>query len=139
MKEKFFDRSFEYFYEIEYPFIKDVLQKIYGETKALRRFSLVGEGQFILIYMDNKIYEFKIKEIKKMLQDDGKIALRDETKNKVIDMFTSFLKENNIKYTKNNGKYISFPIDKYIVQIEVIKKIKEPSNLGKVRVNGIWI
>lgn len=139
MKEKFFNREFEYFYEIEYPFVIEVLQKIYGETKALRRFSLAGEGQFILVYIDEKIYEFKLKEIKKMLQDDGKTALRDATKDKVIDMFTSALAENNIKFTKNSGKYISFPLDKFVIQVEVIKKVKEPANLGKIRVNGIWI
>ena len=45
----------------------------------------------------------------------------------------------NLDFAITGGKFISFKDRNYLVQIEIVKKIKEPSNLGKVRIDGEWI
>ena len=49
-----------------------------------RKYSLEGNGIYNLIYIDNKIYEVKFIEAKAMVVDDGKLALRDNTKNEIV-------------------------------------------------------
>lgn len=139
MKEQFLDKKVEDFSEYEYPFINVFLKEIFGERNAMRRYSLAGEGIFNLIYLEDKIYEVKFKEIKKMLINDNKKALRDATKDFIVEKICKVLQENNIEYATNSGKFISFKLNKYIAQIEIIKKLKEPENLGKTRINGEWV
>ena len=45
----------------------------------------------------------------------------------------------NLDFAITGGKFISFKDRNYLVQIEIVKKIKEPANLGKVKIDGEWI
>ena len=40
MKEEFFNKKIDYFFELEYPFINVFLKNIYGD-KVRRRYSLI--------------------------------------------------------------------------------------------------
>ena len=60
-------------------------------------------------------------------------------KDEVIDAVAATLSKYNLDFTITGGKFISFKDRKYLVQIEIVKKTKEPSNLGKVRIDGEWI
>ena len=125
MKEVFFNRKVEYFWEYNYPFGETFLKEIFP-IEYKRKYSLLGEGIFNLIYMNNKVYEAKFTEAKKMAVADGKLAARDDTKNVIVSKICDKLKEYNIEYTINSGKYITFKLGSYIAKIEVIKKMKEP-------------
>lgn len=138
MKEEFFNKKIDYFFELEYPFINIFLKNIYGD-KVRRRYSLIGDGIFNLLYIEDKIYEIKFKEVKKMLPSDGKKAFRDTLKDDIIEKISNQLKENDIEFSVNEGKFITFKIQKYIALIEVIKKTKEPEGLGKTLINGEWV
>lgn len=138
MKEQFFNKKVDNFEEYEYPFLKIFLKDIFGD-KIKRKYSLIGEGIFILLYIDEKIYEFKFKEAKTLLLNDGRKAFRDETKDRVIAKIANKLDENEIKYTINSGKFISFKLGNYIAKVEIIKKLKEPEGLGKTLINGEWV
>jgi len=134
---EFLNKNAEYFYEYEYPFVDSFLKSIYG-NKIIRRYSLGGDGIFNLLYLDDgKIYEIRFKQATKMLENDGKSAFRDSTKDEIVKNICDNLKDT--EYTINSGKFISLKLGKYIGQIEIVKKTKEPDNLGKVRINGIWI
>ena len=54
-------------------------------------------------------------------------------------MISQVLSEKNIDFAITQGKFISFKDRKYLVQIEIVKKLKEPANLGRVRIDGEWI
>lgn len=135
----FFETKYDNFDSYEYHFVDKVLKNIFGEKQMIKRYSLAGEGIFNLLYIDNYIYEFRFKEIKSLPVSDGKKAFRDTKKDEIIDMISKILDENNINFAVTNGKFISFKDRNYLVQIEIVKKIKEPSNLGKVRIDGEWI
>lgn len=137
MKDNFFDKKVDYFFEYEYSFVNDFLKSIYG-NKIIRRYSLGGDGIFNLLYLDDSLYELRFKEIKKMLINDGKSAFRDSKKDEIVKTICDNLKEGT-EYTVNSGKFISFKLGNYIAQIEIVKKTKEPDNLGKVRIDGIWV
>lgn len=88
-----------------------------------RKYSLTGNGIFNLILINDKIYEIKVTEARKMLDDNNKLTT-DKLKNKIIEnIYTHFTDE--AKYTMNNGK-ITLQIERYIIKIEVIKKMKMP-------------
>ena len=135
----FFETKYDIFDSYEYHFVNKVLKNIFGEKQMIKRYSLAGEGIFNLLYIDNYIYEFRFKEIISLPISDGKKAFRDTKKDEIIDMISKILDENNINFAVTNGKFISFKDRNYLVQIEIVKKIKEPSNLGKVRIDGEWI
>ena len=48
-----------------------------------------------------------------MLANDGKLAFRDETKDKVMFAIKEQLDKNSIQYTSNSGKFICF---KYLLK-----------------------
>ena len=135
----FFETKYDNFDSYEYHFVDKVLKNIFGEKQMIKRYSLAGEGIFNLLYIDNYIYEFRFKKIKSLPVSDGKKAFRDTKKDEIIDMISKILDENNINFAVTNGKFISFKDRNYLVQIEIVKKTKEPSNLGKVRIDGEWI
>jgi len=137
--EDFFKKDFDNFDSYEYHFVDKVLKDIFGKRQMIKRYSLAGEGIFNLLYIDNYIYEFKFKEIKSLPVSDGKKAFRDAKKDEVIDMISQVLSEKNIDFAITQGKFISFKDRKYLVQIEIVKKLKEPANLGKTRIDGEWI
>lgn len=113
----------EYFWEYEYPFFK-FLQRVFGEDKIKRKYSLVGNGIFNLLYIDGKIYEIKFSQAKKLLENDNR-AYSDKNKQLIINSIIENF-ENIKDYTINSGKFISFPIDKFIAKIEIIQKRAEP-------------
>ena len=125
--EEFFKKEYDNFDSYEYHFVDKVLKEIFGKRQMIKRYSLAGEGIFNLLYIDNYIYEFRFKEIKSLPVSDGKKAFRDAKKDEVIDVAIT------------GGNFISFKDRNYLVQIEIVKKTKEPSNLGKVRIDGEWI
>lgn len=121
----FFDRNVTYFWEYNYPFGEVFLKNIFGD-KYKRHYSLGGDGILNLIFIDDKIYEIDFKKATKMLIADGKKAARDNIKNDIIYLICEELGNNNIEYTVNSGKYITFKLNGYIAKIEVIKKLKMP-------------
>ena len=70
--EDFFKKDFDNFDSYEYHFVDKVLKEIFGKRQMIKRYSLVGEGIFNLLYIDNYIYEFRFKEIKSLPVSDGK-------------------------------------------------------------------
>ena len=137
--EEFFKKEYDNFDSYEYHFVDKVLKEIFGKRQMIKRYSLAGEGIFNLLYIDNYIYEFRFKEIKSLPVSDGKKAFRDAKKDEVIDAVTETLNKYNLDFAVTGGKFISFKDRKYLIQIEIVKKTKEPSNLGKVRIDGEWI
>jgi hypothetical protein len=134
MKEKYED-----FDSYEYHFVDEVLKDIFGKKNMIRRYSLGAEGTFNLLYIDNSIYEFRFKKIKFLPKSDGKKAFRDSKKDEVIEAIANRLNENNIEFSITKGKFVSLKDNSFITQIEIVKKTKEPENLGKVRIDGEWI
>ena len=137
--EEFFKIKYDSFDSYEYHFIDKVLKDIFGKKQMIKRYSLAGEGIFNLLYINNNIYEFKFKEIKSLPVSDGKKAFRDTKKDEVINAVAATLSKYNLDFVITDGKFISFKDRNYLVQMEIVKKIKEPSNLGKVRIDGEWI
>ena len=88
-----------------------------------RKYSLTGNGIYNLIFIQDKVYEIKVTETKKMLEDNNKLTT-DKMKNKIIENIYNHFKEDS-DYTINNGK-ITLRISKWIIKIEVIKKLKIP-------------
>lgn len=125
MSRKFFNK-YEYFWEYEYPFGEDFLKSIFND-KFLRKYSLNGNGIFNLILIDNKIYDVSLKAAKTMLKNDGKLAFRDATKDIIIKNIVEKLKELNIEYTVNSGKFITFKYNDIIFKVEIIKKAAMPA------------
>lgn len=122
---KIFNEKKEYFWEYEYPFYADFLKNIFDE-KCIRKYSLIGDGIFNLVLLNDKIYDISLKESKSMLVNDGKKAFRDETKDTIIKLITDSFDNLKIDYTVNSGKFITFKIYDYIGKIEVVKKTTMP-------------
>lgn len=127
MFNDFFEKKVEYFWEYEYPFAEIFLKDIFGDDYK-RKYSLTGDGVFNLVFLNDKIYDISFKETKSMVLNDGKSALRDTTKNAMVKQITDALDKENIEYTVNSGKYITFKIkNKYIAKLEIVKKMKMPT------------
>ena len=110
----------EYFWEYGYQF-GEFLKKIF-QDKYERKFSLEGNGIYNLLYIDNKIYEIKFTETKKLLENDNK-KFTDKNKLFIVEEITKNLKNT---FTVNGGKFITFELDGYIAKVEIIKKMAEP-------------
>ena len=124
MSRKFFDK-YENFWEYEYPFGEDFLKSIFG-NEYQRKYSLNGEGIFNLVIIDNKIYNLDLKQTKSMVVNDGKKAFRDDTKDMIVEKICNILKEKNIIYTTNSGKFITFKYNNFTFKVEIIKKASMP-------------
>ena len=123
-KFKFFNKN-DCFIEYKWAFGGDFLQSIFQEQYQCK-YSKSGDGYFYLIIIDNKIYDIDIKECKKLVENDGKKAFRDETKDIIVEKICNKLKENNIKYTTNKGKTITFNNNDYLFKVEIVKKATMP-------------
>lgn len=123
-KFKFFDRN-ECFTEYKWAFGGDFLKNLFQEQYQCK-YGLIDDGYYYLILIDNKIYNIDIKECKKLLENDGKKAFRDTTKDIVVEKICNKFKENNIEYTINSGKFITFKYNNYIFKVEIIKKAIMP-------------
>lgn len=126
MKEKLFNKKVDYFWEYEYSFGEYFLKEIFKD-KYKRKMSMTGSGIYNLLYIDNAIYDISFKETKSLMVADGKSAVRDVVKNDIIYLICEELGNNNIEYTVNSGKYITFKLGKYIAKLEIVKKMKEPA------------
>lgn len=124
--EKFLNKKVDYFWEYDYSFGTIFLKSIF-DNQYKRKYSLTGDGIFNLILIDNKIYDVRLKETKTMLENDNKKAFRDETKDIVINKICGKLKELNLPYTRNGGKFITFKLGKFIAKVEIVKKAAMPT------------
>ncbi|MGN0992800.1 MAG: hypothetical protein ACI4PE_02570 [Bacilli bacterium] len=115
--------AIEYFWETEYKF-GEFLKKIFGEEVYKRKYSLEGNGIFNLLYLNGKIYEIKYSQAKTNLLNDNHNFTDD--KEFIINTIVDNLKCDKEKIVINGGKFITFPVDKWIAKIEIIKKLKEP-------------
>ena len=125
MHREFFTK-YEYFWEYEYPFGNDFLKNIFKDN-YMRKYSLVGDGIFNLILFNDKIYDISIKKGNSMLLNDGKKAFRDVDKDIIVEEITKALKNKNIEYTVNSGKFITFKYNNFIFKIEIVKKAAIPA------------
>ena len=125
MHREFFTK-YEYFWEYEYPFGNDFLKNIFKDN-YMRKYSLVGDGIFNLILFNDKIYDISIKKGNSMLVNDGKKAFRDADKYIIVEEITKALKNKNIEYTVNSGKFITFKYNNFIFKIEIVKKAAIPA------------
>lgn len=126
MYDKFFKKQIDYFWEFDYPFSAYFLKEIFHNNHK-RKYSLSGTGIYNLIYVNGKVYEIKMTETKKMLEADGKKALRDTDKDWIVDNIVQAFDKENIEYSVNSGKFITFKIqNNYIAKLEIVKKSKEP-------------
>ena len=123
-KFKFFEKN-DCLTEYEWAFDSDFLQNLFQENYK-HKYSLTGNGIYNLVLIDNKIYEIDLKTTTKLLMDDGKKAFRDTTKDAIVEKIVNKLKENNINYTVNSGKFITFKHFDYTFKIEVVKKTSMP-------------
>lgn len=114
------NNKYTYFWETSSQF-EQFLKRIFKNYQ--RKFSLTGNGIYNLVFINNKIYEIKYTETKTMLLNDNHLI--DADKKFIIDTIISNLKTDN--YAINGGKYITFPVDKWIAKVEIIKKLKMPS------------
>ena len=110
----------EYFWEYQYPFAT-FLKNIFGENFE-RKYSLEGNGIFNLIKYNEKLYEVKLSEARKMAEADNKI-ITDKNKAEIINLICENLKN---KWIVNGGKFIYFTLHDYIFKVEIIKKLKTP-------------
>ena len=125
MHREFFTK-YEYFWEYEYPFGNDFLKNIFKDN-YMRKYSLVGDGIFNLILFNDKIYDISIKKGNSMLLNDGKKAFRDTDKDIIVEEITKALKNKNIEYTVNSGKFITFKYNNFIFKVEIVKKAAIPA------------
>lgn len=114
--------AIEYFWETEYKF-GEFLKEIFPNNYK-RKYSLEGNGIFNLLYLNNKIYEIKYNQCKSNLQNDNHKYTDD--KEFIITTIVNNLKCDRNKIIINGGKFITFPVQQWIVKVEVIKKLSEP-------------
>ncbi len=117
--------KYEYFWEYEYPFGEDFLKSIFND-KYKRVYSRTGEGIFNIILFNDKIYDVSLKKGTSLLVNDGKKAFRDADKDIVMEMITKALTDNEIEFTVNSGKFITFKYNNFIFKIEIVKKAAMP-------------
>ena len=122
---KFFEK-YEYTWEYDYPFGEDFLQSIFNDNYK-RKYSLIGDGIYNLIFINDKIYDISLKTAKNLLVNDGKKAFRDADKDFVVEQIAKKLNDNKIEYTINSGKFITFKYNNIIFKIEIIKKAAMPA------------
>lgn len=123
-KFKFFNKN-DYFIEYKWAFGEDFLKNLFQEQYKCK-YSKSGDGYYYLVTVNDKIYDIDIKECKKMVVDDGKKAFRDTTKDTIVEKICNKLKENNIDYTTNKGKIITFKHNDFLFKIEIVKKAAMP-------------
>ena len=125
MIKEFLNKKVEYFYDYDYDFGMIFLGSIFNGNYK-RKYSLIGDGIYNLIYLNDKIYSVSLKKATSLLSNDGKKAFRDSDKDIIVEEISKALSENNIEYTVNSGKFITFKLGKYIAKIEIVKKTSEP-------------
>ena len=123
MFEDFFSKKVDYFWEYDYAFGEVFLKGLFGEN-YIHKYSLVGEGIYHLVKSEGKLYDVRFKEVKKMVVDDGRKAYEDATKDLIVSAIRSAITDRPV--ATEQGKFITFPLDRYIARIEVVKKKSMP-------------
>lgn len=121
---KFFD-NYESFWEYEYPFGEDFLKYCFGSLYK-RKYSMVGDGIYNLVFWNDKIYNIELKQSKTMLPNDGKKAFRDLDKDDIVEIICNKLDDIDVEFTVNSGKFITFKYNNFIFKVEIIKKAAMP-------------
>lgn len=114
------NNKYEYFWETEYKF-GEFLNKIFNNYQ--RKYSLTGNGIYNLVTIEGNLFEIKYTQCKVRPANDNHNI--DKFKKEIIDTITSNLKTEDI--TISGGKFITFPVDKWIAKVEIIKKLKMPT------------
>ena len=125
MAGKFYEKK-EYLWEYEYPF-GEFLRESLPAGSYRRKFSMVGNGIYNLVTLDDKLYDISFKSTTKLLPNDGKKAFRDTTKDKLIDLLRDKLSQLGVNCTVNSGKFITFELFDFKVKLEIVKKTTEPA------------
>lgn len=125
MASKFYEKK-QYFWEYEWPF-SEFLRESLPEGSYRHKFSMVGNGIYNLVTLDDKLYDISLKSATKLLPNDGKKAFRDTTKDKLIDLLKDKLSQLGINCTVNNGKFITFELFGFVAKLEIVKKTTEPA------------
>lgn len=125
MASKFYEKK-QYFWEYEWPF-SEFLRESLPEGSYRHKFSMVGNGIYNLVTLDDKLYDISLKSATKLLPNDGKKAFRDTTKDKLIDLLKDKLSQLGINCTVNSGKFITFELFGFIAKLEIVKKTTEPA------------
>jgi hypothetical protein len=122
---KFYEKK-QYFWEYEWPF-GEFLRESLPEGSYRHKFSMVGNGIYNLVTLDDKLYDISLKSTTKLLPNDGKKAFRDTTKDKLIDLLKDKLSQLGINCTVNSGKFITFELFGFVAKLEIVKKTTEPA------------
>lgn len=125
MANKFYEKK-QYFWEYEWPF-GEFLRESLPEGSYHHKFSMVGNGIYNLVTLDDKLYDISLKSTTKLLPNDGKKAFRDTTKDKLIDLLKDKLSQLGINCTVNSGKFITFELFGFVAKLEIVKKTTEPA------------
>lgn len=125
MASKFYEKK-QYFWEYEWPF-SEFLRESLPEGSYRHKFSMVGNGIYNLVTLDDKLYDISLKSTTKLLPNDGKKAFRDTTKDKLIDLLKDKLSQLGVNYTVNGGKFITFELFGFVAKLEIVKKTTEPA------------
>lgn len=125
MAGKFYEKK-EYLWEYEWPF-GEFLRESLPEGSYRHKFSMVGNGIYNLVTLDDKLYDISLKSTTKLLPNDGKKAFRDTTKDKLIDLLKDKLSQLGINCTVNSGKFITFELFGFVAKLEIVKKTTEPA------------
>ncbi len=121
MKDKFLNKSVDYFWEYDYAFGEYFLKELFGDNYK-RKYSMEGNGIYNLVYgIDGKIYDLKLTQAKKMVEGDELLS-----RNSYQCMMADLLVENLPNATVSKKKIITFPLGDTIAKIEITKKMKEP-------------
>lgn len=125
MANKFYEKK-QYFWEYEWPF-GEFLRESLPEGSYRHKFSMVGNGTYNLVTLDDKLYDISLKSTTKLLPNDDKKAFRDTTKDKLIDLLKDKLSQLGINCTVNSGKFITFELFGFVAKLEIVKKTTEPA------------
>lgn len=125
MASKFYEKK-QYFWEYEWPF-SEFLRESLPEGSYRHKFSMVGNGIYNFVTLDDKLYDISLKSTTKLLPNDSKKAFRDTTKDKLIDLLKDKLSQLGINCTVNSGKFITFELFGFVAKLEIVKKTTEPA------------
>ena len=121
MKDKFLNKSVDYFWEYDYAFGEYFLKELFGDNYK-RKYSMEGNGIYNLVYgTDGKIYDLKLTQAKKMVEGDELLS-----RNSYQCMMADLLVKNLPNAIVSKKKIITFPLGDAIAKIEITKKMKEP-------------
>ena len=112
--EKVFQRkNVDFFWEYDAAFGLYFLKKVFSDWKFFRK-----ECESY-IQKDGKTFQFKLREVKKIPAADGKEV---KTKAFILKQIKDGLSSYSIAATSSKGKFLYFPLGKFICELEIIEK-----------------